>query len=392
VGAKLGARHIVEGSVRRSGNHLRVTAHLIRAADGTDEWSRTYDSTVDDALRLQSEIAVAVARALEVSVVSTAAVSAPVTANPEANDLYLRGLHAIDSYTGDSEREAASLFQRAIDLDPSFVSAHELLGLAHLLLAFDGYVPAEEGFAQARADAEWLVKRDPRSAKGHGLLARYHTLYSWNWKEAEREANAALAIKPDDWGGLYTAADVAKAQGKLPQAEQLFKASLVSDPLNADSHCELSVVLRGENRLAPAEEEVRRCLAITPGFPGGAAQLAATLLDEGRPQEALAAAPEESDEGLRLAVLAEVYYALGRKNDAQKTLEQATDARVQVRPTYVALAYASMGQPDRAFHWLDRAYQDHDPWLTYLMASPEFAKLRGDPRYPVFLRKMGLSG
>jgi TolB-like protein/Tfp pilus assembly protein PilF len=390
IGAKLGAAHIVEGSVRRAGEQVRVTAQLVRAADGSHEWSRTFNGTFDDTLKLQSEIAVALARALEVSVASTAGVSVPVTANPQAHDLYLRGLHAVDGYTADGEREAVNLFQRAIDLDPDFVSAHEMLGFTHVLLAIDGYVQPDQGFARLRADADWLLKRDARSVMGHWLLARYHTLYSWNWKDAEREANAAVSIKSDDWNSLYAAADVAMAKGELERAEQLFKTSLVSDPLNADSHCELSVVLRGEHRLPEAETEVRDCLEITPTYPGALAQLALTLLDEGHLQEALATAPREIDEGLRSTVLAEIYHALGRKAEAQDALRHAIESRARIRPTYIALAFAYMGQPDQALKWLEQAYHDHDPWIVYLKAAPESATLQADPRYATFLKRLAL--
>jgi adenylate cyclase len=388
IGAKLGAAHIVEGSVRRFGDHVRVTAQLIRTSDGVHEWSGSFDRQADDALHLQTEIATALGRALEVSVVNVLVTTAVATTNPAAHDYYLHGMHAFDAYTADGEREAAEDFQRAIDLDPAFVSAHEMLGLSRLILAATGYVPPETGFAQVRSEAEWLLQHDPQSVRGHSLLGRYHTLYTWNWSEAEREAQKALAVRPDDWGALYTAADLAMAQGHLADAEHLFKASLVSDPLDADSLFELAGVLRGEGKLTEAVAEARRGMQITPNFPSGPATLGLALMMDGRTSEALAAAQQESDEGFRLTSLCEIYFAMGRKAEAMNAVERAIANHAAEQATNIAVDFAFMKAPDRAFEWLERAYRGHDAQLIYLKSSPEFSMLRSDQRYSPFVRKM----
>ena len=390
VGSKLGAMHIVEGSVRRSGDAVRVTAQLIRAADGSEEWSRSFDSAFDNALQLQSRMALALARELEVSVAGTTLMAAAQTTNAQAHDLYLRGLHALDSFTADGEGEAADLFQRAIDLDPNFVSAYEMLGYAHTLLAADAFVPVESGSAQVHSDAQWLLSRDPHSLMGHWLLAYYHLLFTHDWPAAEREANAALAADRNGWKAPYLAGRIAMAEGQLERAERMLKTSLVSDPLDADSLCELSLVLRGAHRLEEAQQQVRRCLAITPTYPGASAQLALTLLEQGQGTEALATVAHEVDEGLRWAVSAEIEAALGHSGRAEDALRRAAQGVVHVRPTFIALAYASMGQSDAALRWLDRANKQHDPWLIYLKTSPEAERLAHDPRYVALLHTLGL--
>jgi len=390
VGTKLGATHIVEGSVRRSGDAVRVTAQLIRASDGSEEWSRSFDSALDNALQLQSRIALALARELEVSVAGTTSLATVQTTNAQAHDLYLRGLHAVDSFTADGEREAAEQFQQAIELDPNFVSAYEMLGYAHTLLAADGFVPVESGFAQLHADAQWLLQRDPRSLMGHWLLAYYHLLYTRDWRAAEREANAALAVNRNGWKAPYLAGRIAMAQGQLERAERLFKTSLVSDPLDADSLCELSLVLRGAHRVQEAQEQVSRCLAITPTYPGASAQLALTLLDQGHGAQARETVTQEVDEGLRWAVTAEIEAALGHRAEAEAALHRAQGV-ARARPTFIALAYASMGRSDEALQWLDRANKQHDPWLIYLKTSPEAERLADDPRYLTLLHELGLA-
>jgi TolB-like protein len=390
VGSQLGAAHIVEGSVRRSGNAVRVTAQLMRAVDGSEEWSRSFDGTLDDGLQLQSRIALALARALEVSVEGTTPLVTTQTTNAQAHDLYLRGLHALDSFTADGEREAADLFQHSIELDPNFVSAYEMLGYAHTLLAADDFVPVKQGFAQLQSDAKWLLTRDPRSMMGHWLLAYYHLLYTHDWAAAEREVSSALAANRDGWRAPYLAGRIAMAQGQLERAERFLKTSLVSDPLDADSLCELSLVLRGAHRLEEAQQMVRRCLAITPTYPGASAQLALTQLEQGQREQAVATVANEVDPGLRWAISAEIEAAIGERGKAEQDLQRAERGVERIRPTFIALAYASMGRSDEALRWLARAHQQQDPWLIYLKTSPEAERLIPDPRYQSILRGLGL--
>jgi len=390
VGSQLGAAHIVEGSVRRSGNAVRVTAQLMRAVDGSEEWSRSFDGTLDDGLQLQSRIALALARALEVSVEGTTPLATTQTTNAQAHDLYLRGLHALDSFTADGEREAADLFQHSIERDPNFVSAYEMLGYAHTLLAADEFVPLEQGVALMQSDAQWLLTRDPRSMMGHWLLAYYHLVYTHDWPAAEREVNSALAANRDGWKAPYLAGRIAMAQGQLDRAERFLKTSLVSDPLDADSLCELSLVLRGAHRVEEAQQLVRRCLAITPTYPGASAQLALTQLDQGQREQAVASVANEVDPGLRWAVGAEIEAAIGERGKADEDLQRAERGVERVRPTFIALAYASMGRSDEALRWLARAHQQQDPWVVYLKTSPEAERLVPDPRYQSILRELGL--
>jgi len=152
IGAKLGAAHIIEGSVRRSGDHIRITAQLIRSVDGAHEWSATYDREVRDLLQIQTEISASVARALEVSV-SDFQQQEHTVAQPEAYDLYLRGLHALDRYSRDGIEEALNYFGRAIELDPNYLRVYEMLAVAHVVQVDAKYVPAEPGWARVRGDA-----------------------------------------------------------------------------------------------------------------------------------------------------------------------------------------------------------------------------------------------
>ncbi|MBS0374749.1 MAG: TIR domain-containing protein [Proteobacteria bacterium] len=391
IGTTLGVAHVVEGSVRRSGDHIRVTVQLLRTSDGSHVWSGSFDRTSADVLRMQGEIAREVGRSLEVSVASDLLSGSPFKVrNADALDLYFRGMQALVKYSAESNQEAAEDFQRAIDLDPGFIRAYEGLGSAHIQQAAYGFVAPEAGFELVRNDALALLKIDPRSALAHALLARIHTVYTWDWNTAQQEADAALAIRPHEWGVLFTAAELALALGQLQKSEQLFRASIASDPLNSDSRVELSQVYLRQGRLGEAEAEVRKALVATPSYLGGHGQLALILLEEGRYGEALDAAMQEAPAGGQFGVLAEIQFRMGHQDVAKSWLEREIREHGEDQAWTIACAYGQLGQAGPAFEWLDRAYQRKDPNLVYLKGTPEFRNLVRDARYQAFLRKMNL--
>jgi TolB-like protein len=176
VGSELGAAHLVEGSVRRSGDRIRVTAQLVRASDRAHEWSGTFDRSDDDLLQVQTEIAMSLGRALQLSVSDLQEARTADRVSAEVYDLYLRGLHANDRISDEGFAEAGNYLQRAIELDPHFVRAHEQLAGTHLLQAVFGAVPPDIGFGRVRDDAAQLLQLDPSSGWGQTLLCRYNTI------------------------------------------------------------------------------------------------------------------------------------------------------------------------------------------------------------------------
>ena len=389
IGAKLGAAYVVEGSVRRVGSRIRVATQLIRAVDGVHQWSATYDRNAEDTLQLESELATSLGRALELSVSSIAALNQVETNSADANEHYLRGLHALDAYTHAGALEAANQFQAAIALDPQFTAAYVSLGMAHYVEAAFSFVPPDAGFPRVREDALKAVKLNSKSAIAHALLARVATLYSWDWPEAQRESDTAVALEPQNSFVLYAAADLASVLGDFERAERLFRESLVSDPLNPETHFMLAVVLTAEARLDEAEAEVRRCLAISPTYVFGHYLLGYILTAAGR-EEAIAECTHETPEGGQMTCLAEAYYARGRSKEATASLQQAIQVHSSDHAFWIASVFAYVGQADRAFEWLDRAYRQKEPVLQYIKSTPEFSNLRGDPRYKAFLSKMRL--
>jgi TolB-like protein/DNA-binding winged helix-turn-helix (wHTH) protein len=389
IGAKLGASYVVEGSVRRAGDHVRVAAQLIRAADGAHQWSETYDRNASDALQLEAELAASLGRALELSVASNLASSPGETSSPEANDHYLRGLHALDTYTRAGTQEAADQFQAAIALDPQYSAAYVALGKTHFVDAEFGFVMPEVGFPQVRESALKALKLNPRSAIAHALLARVATLYSWDWQEAQRESDAAIALGPQNPFALAAAADLAFIVGHFERSERLLRASLVSDPLNPETHFMLGDALLAAGRLEEAEAEVRRCLAISPNYAFGHFSLGYILSLLGR-EESVAECRREVPEGGQFMCLAGAYDRLGRKKEADAALEAAIREYAGSEAFWIASVFADRHQDTQAFEWLDRAYRQKDPGVEYIRVTPDFNSLKGDPRYKAFIERMHL--
>jgi TolB-like protein/DNA-binding winged helix-turn-helix (wHTH) protein/tetratricopeptide (TPR) repeat protein len=389
IGAKLGAGYIVEGSVRRDGSRVRVAVQLIRASDGAHQWSGTYDRNVEDTLQLESELAASLGRALQISVEGGVAPNPITTKSAEANDHYLHGLHALDRYTRAGTEEAVNQFQAAIALDPQFAAAYVSLGMAHYVQAAFGFSPPDTGFRLVRQDVLSALKLNSRSAVAHALLARVATLHTWDWAEAQRQSEAALALGPQSSFALYAAADLASVLGDFKRSEQLFRAALVADPLDPETHFMLALGLTLPERLDEAEAETRRCLAIAPDYAFAHFQLAAILIEKGQ-DGAVAECLRETPEGGQKLCLAEAYYASGHLKESDTYLEEAIRTHAADQAFLIATVFGYRGQTDLAFEWLERAYAQRDPLLESLKASTEFAKLKDDRRYAALLEKMNL--
>ena len=391
IGAQLGVAFVVEGSVRRAASHVRVAAQLIRASDGAHQWSGTFDRNTNDTLQLESELAASLGRALELSVASDGPSNRVETFSAEAHDRYLQGLHALDTYTRAGTEEAANQFQAAIALDPQFAAAYVSLARTYYVQAAFGFVPPEAGFPRVRQEALRALTVNPRSAIAHALLARVATLYSWNWAEARQESSTALALASQNSFALYAAADLASILGDFDRSEKLFRASLVSDPLNPETHFMLSLVLQAVDRFEAAEAEARRCLTISPTYVFGHHLLAYSLLLQGRTgEEVVDQCKLETPEGGRVHCLAVVYYRFGRAKEAAAALDQAIQTGGNIAAFGIARVFAYRGESDRTFEWLDRAYRERNPVLPYIKGDPNFVKLREDFRYKALLQKMNL--
>ncbi len=389
VGAKLSVAYVLEGSLRKAANRVRVAAQLINVKDGIRYWSETYDQDMGDVLKMQDEIAAAVVRALQITVGVGALRSRRSLPNPEAYNLYLRGRYAYDRFDKEGSEEAASYYQHALELDPTFADAAVALALTYAVQARHGFVSPGVGFEQARRAAESALKLDPTAGRAHAVLGMVHAMYDWDWSAADREFKTALNLNPHDPLVIDSAGPLPLALGQYATASRMFKERLARDPLQAPAYVYLSWAQIRLGQVAEAEASMRKVLEIKPGYVGASYFLGIVLLARGDPDAALAAMGRDNS-GFQTVGLPVVYWALGRKAEADAALRKLIAEHADRYAFYIAGAYAYRADRDEAFKWLERAYAQRDPCLVWIKGDPLLANVEADSRYKAFLRKMKL--
>ena len=389
IAAQLGVAYVLEGSVRKSGERLRVTAQLIDSRTSAHLFSQTYDRDLSDVLKMQDEIAATLVRALQIEVSDEVIVSRPAVRNTQAYTLYLQGMHAKDRFDRQGSELAVSDFQQALDLDPSFAAADAGLANAYFVQGQFRFMPPEVAFERARGAAQSALALNPNLAATHALLGNIYLAFDWDWDAASREIGLALKGAPNDAYVLFIAAVQAQVMGRLDEALQFISASLAQDPLHPSSYLVLYAVQIRRSRPAEAEAALRRALEISPTFTFAHYGIGLLQLIRNDSQAALAEMLQEEDEGARLAGFAIVYFAGAHKAESDAALAQLLKSQVN-RSFEIAGVYAFRGESDEAFSWLERAYARKDPFLCSIKGEPTMKKLEGDPRYKAFLKKMNL--
>jgi len=390
IGTKLGVAYVLEGSVRKSGDHLRVTAQLIKAQDGTHLWSQTFDRDLSDVLNMQDEIAtqVVVALQIEVSAGNDIAIR-PALRNPEAYTLILQGLHAFDRYDQQGFEQALSDFQRVLDLDPTFAEAPAGISAAYEQLGEFGFLPAPEAFEQARQAAEHALALEPNNVLAHAMLGVIHMVYDWDWAAAEAEFKRARELAPNDSTVLFLAGQQSLMLGRWDDALKLLNASRGLDPLNPAAYELLYQVQMRRGHLPEAEAAIRRTLEISPTYTFGHYNLGNALLARGQTEAAVAEYLKEPSDYRRLVGTAVANFALGRKTESTVALAQMLKSHSN-HPFNIAQIHAFRGETDDAFKWLERAFAQKDAALEYIKGNPLLKNIEGDLRYKAFLKKMNL--
>ena len=391
IGSVLGAAYVLEGSVRRSGNRLRVTAKLIGTQDGSHLWSGSYDKDFDEVLQIQDQIAASLVRALQVAV-GVDLPSRPILKSAPGYDLYQRGRHALDRFDKVGFESAAGYFEQALALDPTSIRAAESLALVHVYIAEWGHARPREGFERARISCERVLKLHPTSGMAHGQLALIHSVYDWDWAAAVGKIQRALALDARDPGILVTAAIIHLSLGRLDEAAAFYNAALALDPLGAVSHAGLGTISYRMGRLPEAEARLRSAIEVSPTFLWAHWTLGTVLLTAGKLDEALAQMQQATSDGGADAGIALVYHAMKRKAESDAALVQATNTYAEHSAYVLAQVHAYRGEFEQALAWLDRAYRQKDVALYRVKGDPLLKNLEPNPRYKAFLRKMNLPG
>ena len=389
IGSVLGAAYAVEGSVRTSGNRLRVTAQLIGTQDGSHLWSGSFDRDFDEVFKIQDQIAAGLVRALQVAV-GVDLPSRPIFRNTVGYDLYQRGRHALDRFDKVGFESAAGYFEQALALDPTALRAAESLALVHIYIAEWGYAPPREGFERARTSCEGVLKLNPISGMAYAQLALIHAVYDWDWAAAIGKVQRALALDPRDPGILVTAGIIHLALGRLEEAAAFYNAASALDPLGAVSHGALGTIYYRYGRLSEAETEFRRALEISPTYQWAHWSLGTVLLTADKLDAALSQMQQATPDCGADAGLSLVYHAMKRNAESDAALARATKAYAGRWAYGIAEVHAYRGEVDQAFTWLDRAYRQKDVVLYRLKGDPLLRNLEPDTRHKALLKRMNL--
>lgn len=390
IAKNLKVAHVVEGSIRKSGNELRITAQLVRTADSVHLWSETYDRPLDDIFAVQDEIAGAIVQALQIRLAGGELNRRKGgTQNLEAYQFYLRSWSAGDHTSRSSLDAAVEYAQQAIKLDPTYGRAWYAQAIAFALQADNGYLPATEGYERARKLAKHALQISPDLADAHVQLAYIHLTFDWNWTAARTELQQALALDPTNSYARLTAGKLSATLGQWDDAERQYLAALVRDPLNIYVTFNLGLAYYLAGRFEKSEATYRELLGFAPDFGWTGPYLAKTLLAQGKPEAALAAVQQAEKEN-QLLSLSIVLQAVGRQEEADKELEALITRWGDTSAFFVAQIYAYRGDNELAFEWLERAYKQRDSSLVEIVGEPLFKSLADDPRFKAFLRKMNL--
>jgi TolB-like protein/Flp pilus assembly protein TadD len=390
IGQQLGVAYVLEGSVRKSGDRVRITAQLTNAQSGTHEWSDTYDRTLGDVLNLQDAIAAAVVREMQIAVAPAELSLRSTVRTPEAYNLYLRGLHAADRWDKEGLDEAVTLFEQALDLDATFSDAAAELGNAYETLGEEDFLKPAVAFEHARSATATALKLNPRSARAHTVSGAIYLVYDWDWAAAEREFDQVATLAPSNADALNGKGIISMAFGRWDDALRQINAALAQDPLRAGSHYLLAEIQMRRGRLDEAEAAIRRGLDIRPTYEWGRWLLGLVLLARGDRNAALLEMQRLKVETARQSGLAMAHYALGNRSKSDAALNILLQEHADDDPYIIAIVYAFRGQSDDAMLWLERAYSGKDSGLIYIKVEQPLKHLEGDPRYATFLKKMNL--
>jgi TolB-like protein/class 3 adenylate cyclase/lipoprotein NlpI len=386
IARKLHVANVLEGSVRKSGDQLRITAKLIRAAEGYHLWSETYDRKLDDIFKIQDEIADEVVKQLKVTLLG--AVPTVRQTDLKAYTLYLQARQLGRQNTPEAFAQSDALYRQVLDIDPRYAPAWHELARNFLNKTNLGLLPNSEGLARAREADEKALAIDPNYALAHSGLGRI-AMRSNDFVSAAKHFERALTLDPSDLSVLNDVGTFLQLLGRLQEALALKEVLVRRDPVNLSALYNLGNVQLYSRQFDAAIATNRSVLSLSPGYGLAYFQICVAMLLKGDAPAALAEIEQEKSEVWRLIGLPMAYHALGRKTESDAALK-ALIAKYEKDWAYnIAYVYAFRGEADRAFEWLDKAGQYQDPGLADILVENLFDKIHSDPRWLPFLRKIG---
>jgi serine/threonine-protein kinase len=398
IGALLGVSALLEGTVRKSGDRLRITAQLSSAEDGRLLWSQRYDRRQDDVFAIQEEIGRTIVDTLRATSFADLIAPAPkrATENVKAYGLYLKGRFAWNKRTREGVAEGIAYFEQAIALDPNYGLAYTGLADSYALQLDYRSVPVAEGFARAKEYARRALELDETLAEAHASLAWSLFIYDWEWTGAGQEFRRAIELDPRYATARQWHAFLLATQGRLDEAVAEAHVAQQLDPTSVSVRRSLGWAYYYARRFDQARYHQLRAIAMNPTADESYRVLALTLAQQGDLPEALRIAREATElPGAGTYTQATLGYVLGRagKEAEARAILRALEMEAErdyVSPVSFATLYLGLGEPDRVLDWTERAYEERRGWLAYLKVNPILDPVRGKPRFEALVKKMKL--
>ncbi len=400
LGRELGVQYVLEGSVRRDADRVRIAAQLIQMRDQTHVWARQYDRELSNLLTVQAEIAQAVADEIQLALAEPKRIDAVrqpslAPAAYEAYDLYLKGRYFWNKRTAQGFQQAIEYFQQAVAKDPNNARAYAGLADSYALMGSYFFAPQKETIPKARAAALKALEIDGRLAEAHTSLAVIAQNYDWDWQSAEKEYRRAIELNPNYATAHHWYAECLALQGRFDEAFAEIERARQLDPLSLIIAADHGAILYFSRQYDRAIEQFRAVLDMEPNFPR-AHMLAYAYVQKGMFADALA----DIEKWRRIeempwtqSLLAYVYGRSGQRERARRALEklEQLNRRREMDAAPMFVARIGMGRKDEAFAWLQKAYLAHSPALTALKVDPLYDPLRSDPRFEELLRRLALA-
>ncbi len=393
IGRELGVGNILEGSVRKAGDRVRINVQLVDPSDEEPKWSQQYDRQIKDIFAIQTDIAGRVADALRLQILGAPAAGAH-TSNPEAYLAHLRGRQSWNTRTEAGITKAIGFFQKALEEDATFARAYAGLADCYSTLALLEFVPPNEAYPKAKEAVGKALTLDPMLAEAHTSLGLIRFQYDWDWNGAEEEFREATRINPSYAPAHHFYADYLKAMGRFDEALVEIGRAQELDPLNLAINTGVGHVLYLSKQYDRAIDQYKKAVDLDPNFTLTHIWFGRPYLEKGMYDEAISeleTAVRLSGEGtLALAMLGHGLAAAGRKEDTQRVLDQLLErSKTRYVPSYwVAVVYNGMKDKEQTVKWLRRAFDERSSWLVWCNVEPRFDWLRGDPSFDSLMKGM----
>jgi serine/threonine protein kinase/Tfp pilus assembly protein PilF len=399
IGKKLKVKTILEGSVRKAGNRLRITAQLINVQDGYHLWSEQYDRVAAYVFDIQDEITFAIVNALKIKLLTgeNIAVTKRYTDNIEAYNLYSKGRYYWNKMNIEAFGKAIDQFQKAIALDPSYALAYSGLADAYTGLGDAGLsaIPPKEAFSKAKEAVQKALDIDEALAEAHASLAHLN-MHDFNWSGAELEFKHAIKLNPNYSTTYQMCAFYYALTRRFNDAFITIKKAQDLDPISLSINTDLGVLFYFNHQYDKAIAQYEKTLDLDPGFIRAYVTLGSAYGKNGMCKiaiEMIHKAIELSGDRAKIAVLGRIFAIAGKKREALKAIEELKELSKQryISSYCISLIYASMNEKDQAMEWLENAYDEHASELIYLKVDPYLDNMRSDPRFKELLKKIGLA-